>query len=301
MRDLSTPVARWLAEVKSALDHLAEAVAAYQQSDSGNGKTNSQANLNGIVRLPIEVTKYYESEERERSVKNKREKIRTGLEILGVIAAVVLAGLTFCTLKTLRGQLKTANQTNTDIERQFREQQRPWVGVFGEPTIESSVQVLGSMLAVDAKIVFKNYGPSPAIHAQVRPAWYFQHDINNAGDLSKQWNREADTLCESAADELKQMYRLPPIWDKHIPPFQFPPMGHVVFPNDTAEQKVKIETPDKPVALSSEFAMVGCIAYGDQFGKVIHYTRFCYASEGTAKNLSPSSKLSPCWFGQSAE
>jgi hypothetical protein len=179
--------------------------------------------------------------------------------------------------------------------------QRPWVGVLGVPTIKGPVQMMGPNLAVDFVVTVKNYGPSPALHTRVLAGGFFPENIKSVDDLFRQWSDAADSVCEGAAVDLKQIYRLPS-WNNLPPSVQLHPVsGSIVFPNDVVGTEIEVQTANKPEALNTVFDIVGCAAYGDQFGKAIHYTRFCYGSGGTAKQLSPSSKLHLCGFNQSAE
>ena len=85
MQERSTPLLRLLGDIKNTLDHLAETVSEYEQSYAQKKKQESDVELKAIVRLPEEVTSYYVSEQRERSVKNRHEAIRMRLEFAGVL------------------------------------------------------------------------------------------------------------------------------------------------------------------------------------------------------------------------
>jgi hypothetical protein len=79
--------------------------------------------LLGDVKNALEqITQYYDSEQKELSVKNRREKIRMCLEAAGVIAAIALAILTYRTLKTL------GTQTRQSLES-FRTDERAWIEI----------------------------------------------------------------------------------------------------------------------------------------------------------------------------
>jgi hypothetical protein len=112
--DDSATVSKWLEAIHQAIKDHAESVAKYQQSEQSDRQQQAQTGINTVVRLPIEVSEYYRAEQGERPVKNRRERIRITLEIVGVIAAVGLAFITFITLLVFNKQLsEMKTQTKT--------------------------------------------------------------------------------------------------------------------------------------------------------------------------------------------
>jgi hypothetical protein len=167
------PITELIVSLKNTLDHLVEAITAYQKTDAAQRKEESETESKTVVRLPVEVTKYYESEERERPKASGRDKIRMILEIAGVIAAIILAILTFCTLRTLNGQLSEARRTNGDLERQFQAQQRPWIAngkieVSGtEFLIYPGIPQEGAQVNISVSVPVRNVGGFPASDVQL--------------------------------------------------------------------------------------------------------------------------------------
>jgi len=103
----------WLKAIHQAIKEHSESVTKYQQAETSQREQQAQTELKTVVRLPIEVAEYYRSEQGDRPVKNKREKLRLILEVAGVIAALVLALVTLCTLLTFNKQLsEMQKQTN---------------------------------------------------------------------------------------------------------------------------------------------------------------------------------------------
>jgi hypothetical protein len=155
MHERLTPLLQLLVDIENTLDHLEKAVGEYDQSDARNGKQETKTEIKAVVRLPVEVTKYYESEERERPVTSGRDKIRMVLEIFGVAVAMVLAGLTLCTLITLKEQL-----TEMQLDK------RPWVAIdnAGDKGIVpyDPLSVDKGVANFPLRFTLKNGGQSPA-------------------------------------------------------------------------------------------------------------------------------------------
>lgn len=199
MGDRTTPFLRLLGDIKQVLDRLVEAITEYQQANQAKEKEKLDTEVKAVVRLPVEITKYYESEERERPKTSNRDKIRMYLEIAGVAAAVGLAVITLCTLRVFNEQLvemrkqtttlshqatqsamdsqqqislsgdqvKAAQDSVDAINKQTLLDQRPWIGVVGNNTIGGTIETLKDALRVlkvqNVTITIQNSGKTPAI------------------------------------------------------------------------------------------------------------------------------------------
>lgn len=191
------PITTWLEAIHQAIKDHTESVAKYQQSEQSDRQKQAHAGLNTIVRLPVEVTGYYRAEQSERSVKNRHENIRIGLEIAGVITAVILAVITFITLLIFNRQLsemrkqadtlqKQAIQSAADsqqqlelsrkqisaaqdgvnaMQRQMLLDQRAWLApVSGTVTLDDK-----HSLRID--VIFQNLGRTPALNVSTILDW----------------------------------------------------------------------------------------------------------------------------------
>jgi hypothetical protein len=176
--------------------------------------------------------------------------------------------------------------------------QRPWVGVVGVPVVKKAVYRLGKNLGVDVSILAKNYGPAPALHVHMEAGWFHPQTYRGMADYIQQWDSAVDDLCGAASSDLEQIYKLPPFGN--LPSIVPPLSGATIFPNDTVGQDTGAQTGSFEL-LKENFSIVGCIAYGDQFGKEIHHTRFCYSSYAPASQLTTSTPLRLCATNQSAE
>ena len=86
-------IERSLTNLQKTLQKLVEAVADNTQTKDGAKQEHTQVDA-AVVSLPVEITEYYGSEQSERGIKNNREHIRIGLEIAGVVIAVLLLVVT---------------------------------------------------------------------------------------------------------------------------------------------------------------------------------------------------------------
>lgn len=96
--NLRTPLLDLLADLNDTLKNLAKTIESYSISESRQREEKAKAESQAEVRLPVEITKYYETEQRERPKTAKRENKKICIEIAGIIIAGVLAALTGTTL-----------------------------------------------------------------------------------------------------------------------------------------------------------------------------------------------------------
>jgi hypothetical protein len=100
-----SPILRVLQSIKDALGNIKEAIQEKRESDEGQRKGDIHAKPKVVVSLPVEVTEYYNSENRDRSKENSREIIRLFLEGGGIVVALIIAGLSLYNVIIVRGQL----------------------------------------------------------------------------------------------------------------------------------------------------------------------------------------------------
>jgi hypothetical protein len=252
---------RIIVRLNNALNKLEKTISEYQESEARKRQVKPQTEFRAVVTLPVEVSKYYESEERERPVTNKREKFRTCLEVVGVGAAIILAFLTLLSLRTLNGQLYQARRQNNDIETQFREQQRPWVGLSGnvefpKQPIFRVYSAAPSRTEVDVAIIIrlKNVGISPSFNSTAKLTVL---PMANIATVEQFPQFEMSSTCD-LADQEKE--------------------GSVLFPG--SDITMEFDTLSRhPIELShiGRLWILGCIAYrsgGEGPFIVRHHTRF---------------------------
>lgn len=102
---LRTPLLDLLADLNGILSDLAKTIESYNVSESRQREEEARIESQTEVRLPVEITKYYETEQRERPKTAKRENKKLCIEIVGIIIAGVLAALTAATLLIYAFQL----------------------------------------------------------------------------------------------------------------------------------------------------------------------------------------------------
>jgi len=242
MQDRSTPLARLLIDIQDALHQLKESIGKYQKTER----------------------------------KNRRDTIRFWLEIVGVLAAVALAILTLLTLRTFNGQLNEMRRTNADTERQFREQQRPWLGLSGsvgfpkQPVFQVFTTRTPANTAIDISVVFamKNFGVSPAFEAAS------DIQIKLTGNTLAPPEFEMTGACSIADSDSKS--------------------GSVIFPS--GEITTNFETVfGQTIDLTSvrRVWILGCIAYHDETADAMRHTRFWIVSYMIPENSARTVNREP--------
>jgi hypothetical protein len=77
-----------LSQIKTDFQKFIETTTKYQQS----AETDRQKSVaDPTVRLPVEISEYYRSEQSERPKNDFRENLKIGLEFAGVFLALVVA------------------------------------------------------------------------------------------------------------------------------------------------------------------------------------------------------------------
>lgn len=87
-----------LNDLNDTLKNLAKTIESHNVSESRQREEKSSAESVAEVRLPVAITKHYETEQRERPKNTKRENKKICIEIVGIIIAGMLAALTGGTL-----------------------------------------------------------------------------------------------------------------------------------------------------------------------------------------------------------
>jgi hypothetical protein len=206
--------------------------------------------------------------------KNWWNQIKPFVEIAGI---GILGIYTIFTALMYRANRKAANAAegaNVAAHDALVRSQRPWVGVVGTPTI-SRVTKDERTVEVQPTFRVKNYGPSPALYLNLVP--------EGGGIPEYPWiagyQAPAPTVlaCKIAEDVAKG-HLANAMRNGKTSPIKVPAGGFTVFPNEPLDLSNSMAGYSQPENPKSGFTFYGCIAYGDQFGKVIHHTPFCYQS-----------------------
>jgi hypothetical protein len=183
---------------------------------------------------------------------------------------------------------KMKESTGTAKEAMVRSQ-RPWVGairvIAREPFQITNKQVNMPILIFQ----FKNYGTSPALRINMATQPYFDaapiFDPFNDQGIWTDIPPEKVSECRNAASAFSRPDQL----------------GKVIFPGETKEIESGLFTTYPSLeALSNGLRIHGCIAYRDQFGQEIRYTRFCFRTPGSVKSYTLKQPLVECGLGQAA-
>ena len=185
MQERLTPLLQLLSEIKDTLNRLAEILSKCQESESANKEERDKSESERVVRLPAEVTSYYRSEESRRPISDKREALRTALELVGAGTAVTLVIITAITLCVFAKQLSemrkatkaatdaaaAAQQANTDASDRFRTDERPYVWVTSNG-VGAPKFIPGAGNPAEGQVIwswhYTNYGKTPAYNIQWR-------------------------------------------------------------------------------------------------------------------------------------
>jgi hypothetical protein len=287
---------REIAKIKKAVNELVEAIHKYQQSEESQKEQQTKTLLNSIsdskFRLPVEITEYYDSEQRERPEKQDWEEFKTCLEIAGVIVAVALLYLTFRTLNVFYGQLREMKKQTATLSRQATQaaedaqtqinkigeqvtaarqankltresmelQARPWLTIEGPFTNIQTARLhdrpTSMTISFDWKI--RNYGTSVATLS--RP----QFTIIEGGCQKAGCFRQFDQ-CPEADEYLRGE-------ETQFVNAVFPGADGVISRNDAVQSAQS----DAPLVRSPFNYLIGCIAYRGGVTQTIYHTRFVY-------------------------
>jgi hypothetical protein len=254
---------RLLVGIKDALNKLEKTISRYQESEDRKEKEKVPTELKARVSLPVEVTSYYEAEQRERGIKNRHETYKRRVEYVGVGAAIILAILTFCTLITLKGQLK-AMQQQTCIQREGAiNQERAWVGLSQTPQID-----IGSLsqpqFNAQINLQLRNFGKGPAFNV------FSDSELAVHGHVEE----TLTTTCNLIFPFVGLTPTRPVGSSEDVSKHQW---GQMIFPNQDPLNNGNSWTAKSSDILGQEVFVVGCIVYKDQFERP-HWTKFSYST-----------------------
>jgi hypothetical protein len=168
------------------------------------------------------------------------------LEVVGVTAAVVYAGVTIVQLYDLRHSIEMNN--------------RAWVGL--DRPVDVTAFSFGPKEGKASYIVtLKNYGPSVAQHIAISA-----HVSTNIAEVVAQQLQ----ACKEAEATSNGWFQAPAQhFGEHL-------VGDTLFPSDAEGRHFDNQTFNPyGTAAPNVLTVTGCVVYRDQFGKQ-RRTRFCY-------------------------
>jgi hypothetical protein len=183
MYDYGSEFLDLLERLRKSIQGLIQSIAIREKAAEREREIEIQRVREVAVRLPVEVSEYYKSEQDDRPVKDLRERVKLRVEIAGFIIACALVVLTFITAVVFYLQLREsrrqtaifkqqATQATMDAEagrrqsdQQFRTDQRPIVWLANMPNPVVLVGPIPSpagskQIAVD--VSYANLGKSAA-------------------------------------------------------------------------------------------------------------------------------------------
>jgi len=263
MEDRATPLLRLLGDIKQTLDHLAKAIAEYQQANQSKEQEKVNAELKTVVRLPIQVTEYYASEERERTPKNRRDTIRFRLEIIGVLVAVGLVILTICTLRTLNGQLSEMRRQTRQSLESFRIDERASIEI--ESMKFKYALPFPPAIAVGYEVTAKNFGKTVARDIVLRKVTAM--DANTDETIKHR-------MIENALRDVPPIDAFPKSLGPNVP---------IVMPFNVGGSAPQTYGKGTKQSVWYDY-LIGRIDYRDAFG-IPHWMTFCFVIADAKGNI----------------
>jgi hypothetical protein len=182
-----TPVFRLILKIKKTFDELVKTVIKYQEANTTQRKIEIEAESKSVVRLPPEMTKYYQTENTERPRKDHREVIRMWLEGAAVAVASVLALLTLKTLLEVRRTTTATEQMAYDacvsaqiLQRQLLEAQETNV-LSQTMAIASTMQTAAQIETEKSYITMDFIPPRPEVLLPSDPNYEVLYSFKNDG------------------------------------------------------------------------------------------------------------------------
>jgi hypothetical protein len=151
-------IGKHLSAIQNAIEKQTEAIKKQQQSQAAEQQRHFQTDTKVVVSLPVEITEYHRSEQDDRPVQNRRDRIRLGLEFAGILVALAIAYFTYRSLNIFNGQLQQM-RTQTEIS------ERPCLSAEISPA--SGIMWSQGSPSMSLKLSLRNVGKSVAKNIQV--------------------------------------------------------------------------------------------------------------------------------------
>jgi hypothetical protein len=254
MQRPKTPIQKALEKIQ---EHI-ETIAKYCEAKENKKQEELDRTAKVEVRLPVEVSAYYEAENGERRIQNRRDTVRFWLEVGGLSVAVILVCLTLGTLRVFQGQLQEMQKQTKATDRNFRRDERSWVGLDVPVTLDA-IAVQAPRVVIKGHYSVKNFGHGPATKINSQYGMFVDPTDKTVAE------NESQGACDGPIDFATGT--VPVAGGLKQPP----PLGYTLFPNQGHDELIDYTATTDYL---NPLRFVGCIAYVDQF-KVLHWTRFC--------------------------
>jgi hypothetical protein len=229
------------------------------------------------------IREYYTSENREHNSWWSRNKrwIETG----GVIAAIILAALTYLTLQEIRRQTPSARKSadaaksaSDTAATSLKVSNRPWVKIthrIVKPLTFGFIGAAGPAATMTVEDTLENVGPTVALNVlsweDVIPNDYEDTPSHFRIPSNRSANTRRDEWC-GANRNSEQSRTVGNILFPRTPVSQLSGMGSLMSKIQAAMQR-------SPIKGKVSFVMVGCVCYRSSFEdpkQPNHQTRFIY-------------------------
>lgn len=241
----------------TSIDENTRAIRQHDNSKDNRAGPPPEIVVKPIMSLPPAIQAYYETEQHERPIRNKRERIKRTFEYCGV---ALLALYTAYTIKMYYANKEAADAAKSaaiTATRQLEMSERPWIAVQSIKVTSLSLSHDGVNIGLTMKA--KNFGHSPGEQSQ------FSFDLISPRLL----NATADSICER-------------ITTASVPGFDH--FGKLVIPTEEWEVNTgatlrsqdfaSISLPNGKLAMS--FRLLGCIAYKSELSSRWFTTKLSY-------------------------
>jgi hypothetical protein len=199
-------------------------------------------------------------------------------DFVTVLLTLAVALAAFWSAWIFQGQLGEAHRATELSEKQWKAQQRPWVGLSGniefpkQPTFQVFTSATPKNTAIEITTTFriKNFGISPAF----KTASEIQIEMrDNAMTLPEYRMKGACSLADQTSEGEGSVA------------FQ----NSVIFPSGEIAPSFETQT-SEPIELTKirRVWIAGCIAYQDGVSAIIHHTKFWIMSYMVPENTVPT-------------
>jgi hypothetical protein len=147
-----------LRSLKASIDDIEKAIRKNNNSAEDTTEPPMQVVVNPVVSLPPAIPAYYEAEQRERPIKNKRERIKRTVEYFGVALLAIYTAFTvgmYCANKKAADAAKRAADATS---RQIDDFEKVQIARLTFENFNATI----TPFVVNAEITVRNSGPTVA-------------------------------------------------------------------------------------------------------------------------------------------
>lgn len=263
-----------LKALQASIDENANAIREQNHTTEGAEGPPPEIIIRSVVSLPPAVEAYYQTEQRERSDKNRRESIKRKVEYGGVALLAIYTLFTvgmYCANKQAADAATSAANT---AAAQLQLTERPWITIkltFTEPPQSHSPGPsltfnTDGTASLNMFVSLKNIGHSVATAIYVRPQMYppvFERLLTEPIDKQREW-------CEKVRAETPDDSQLPSLF----------PDEETTENVTVGMSRVDIEASERsPTFARMPFitpVIYGCVTYRSQTFRGVRETPFIY-------------------------